>query len=359
MTSEISSETKPVYTLPHVVRAQKSVWIMFSIIFLVVFIGPYLVLAIQNPGSNLWQPFLLFAFVYSIFLVWLTYFRIILTTDRIFLRTSLRGEKVIPYLNIDGVEKTIEYGGRYASETPILNIYIKNESTPIKINSKIMSQKDLGIVIDAILAGNPSAKYPFSKDEPEIIEDKSSKNWGNIASIFAVIAIIFLIILRTVFHVNIFTENVERDLIVTRNLWAEHRYEEMVKPATDALNHAVTNKMRARAYYWLGVSYAARHIPDQGEENAKKSIELDPNFSGPYMTLSSVYGDRGDYQTALEYAKKAVDLDPNYAWTHNTLGVSYGDLGNKMEAIKEFNEAIRLDSSVQVFKSNLEWVRSL
>lgn len=143
------------------------------------------------------------------------------------------------------------------------------------------------------------------------------------------------------------------DIQQAKLLWSEGKYVEMIPVATHALSIANTNEERVYAYYWRGVGYYKQGMDAEALADENNAIALDPTFSGPYITRSGVYADKGDYQAEFNDAQKAVQLDPTYAWAYNAMGNAYLDLGDKVNAIKGFQEAIRLDPETSLFRLNL------
>ncbi len=135
--------------------------------------------------------------------------------------------------------------------------------------------------------------------------------------------------------------------------WGKGDYDGSLKKAKVLLTKASTNKEKAIAHYWIGLSYYKQNKLDLCEKEELLAVELDPQYGAPYVTLSAVVFTRNDCNKALEYAKKAVELAPDYAWAHNNLGLSYLCLGEREKGLEELRTAVKLAPDSYVFQDNL------
>jgi tetratricopeptide (TPR) repeat protein len=129
---------------------------------------------------------------------------------------------------------------------------------------------------------------------------------------------------------------------------------------------------KAESYYYLAVSYGNLAIFKGGrkkvklskeiEKNAKKSIELNPEFYGPYIVLGMYYREVANANWFLKsFAKgflgglpdgtnrdsermllKAIELDPRNIYARHELAKTYRKMGRKDEAIKYLKKVIEL-----------------
>ena len=81
--------------------------------------------------------------------------------------------------------------------------------------------------------------------------------------------------------------------------------------------------------------YAGRY--DQAIEQARKTLELDPNFWGTYQSLSRVYEGKKQYAEAIAALEKARHLDNNTGIL-GYLGCVYAAAGKKVEAQRVLDE---------------------
>lgn len=58
------------------------------------------------------------------------------------------------------------------------------------------------------------------------------------------------------------------------------------------------------------------------------------------------FGERGDYEDAIECYEKALNVNPNFSEVWNNKGIALGQLGRHEEAIKCFDKALQLDSTL-------------
>ena len=136
------------------------------------------------------------------------------------------------------------------------------------------------------------------------------------------------------------------------------------------------NSSLAEAHTSLGYVYTSLWDWKQAEEEFKRSIKLDPNYStaphwysicllslgriGEAMTeirhaheldpLSAVIGTtltyawfaQGDVNASIAQCKEVIDLDPDYPRAHEYLGLGYLKQGRYPEAIAELQRAVEL-----------------
>ena len=82
-----------------------------------------------------------------------------------------------------------------------------------------------------------------------------------------------------------------------------------------------------------GVDVANGHY-DLAIGLARKTLELDPNKSGPYLLLGRMYAKKGMYTEAVEYLRKGVDLSGGAPQPLSVLGYTYGVSGEREEALE-------------------------
>ena len=99
------------------------------------------------------------------------------------------------------------------------------------------------------------------------------------------------------------------------------------------------------AHQWYSQVFRDRGRFDQAMSEAKRAQELDPlsliigqNVAQNYLLL------RGDRNSAIEEARRLIDLDPNYPRAHEVLGWAYLKQGHNSEAIGELQKAVDLSS---------------
>ena len=66
-----------------------------------------------------------------------------------------------------------------------------------------------------------------------------------------------------------------------------------------------------------------------------------PRDSIPYNNLAAVYNQMGRYENALDNARQSVQLDPDSASGYSNVGFAYGGLNRLDEAKATFNEALQ------------------
>ena len=78
------------------------------------------------------------------------------------------------------------------------------------------------------------------------------------------------------------------------------------------------NGADANYFLGLGLSYSGR--PEEGLQNLKKAIRLDPIASPYYLNgIAIAYRMIGNYDKAIEYLEKSTRQYPNYLFSHLNL----------------------------------------
>ncbi len=158
------TKIKGTYKFPYEIKAEWTVYFVFSILF-----GPTVLLLLaayyKNPDSNMWQAVLAAFGILTMFLIWISYFKITLNPDGIFYKTLFSKGFRVNFSDINKVEIGI---GMYASGSGQqgrqrgsyyrLNIVTHSSEVPFSINMKLLSKKDLAILVDSIVAANSSVK---------------------------------------------------------------------------------------------------------------------------------------------------------------------------------------------------------
>ena len=84
----------------------------------------------------------------------------------------------------------------------------------------------------------------------------------------------------------------------------------------------------------LGFILAAAHQYDQGIEQCRKTLEMDPNFAHARYRLGQIYVMKGMNQDAIVELKKAIALSGESPRAIAELGLAYARLGDTSEALK-------------------------
>ncbi len=80
---------------------------------------------------------------------------------------------------------------------------------------------------------------------------------------------------------------------------------------------------------WLGWLYIAKGRLDLAEAEARRSLELDPNFPVAHLVLAEVFLERGMQQEAVGMAQQAADISQEWRWV---AGRMYALTGHTQEA---------------------------
>lgn len=102
-----------------------------------------------------------------------------------------------------------------------------------------------------------------------------------------------------------------------------------------------SKKEQARLYVEVANASIIDHDPTGALENLFKAEELDSSLPELHHSKALAYLQRNDLDIAIEEAKKAVELMPNYSDANNTLGKLYIDASLYKEASEPLLKAAK------------------
>ena len=100
---------------------------------------------------------------------------------------------------------------------------------------------------------------------------------------------------------------------------------------------------KPKFYYELGVQAMVLKKYEEAITNLKKAIELNQQWTAPYISLGNIYCKQKKYYQAIEILKKANEINENNSNIHNNLGVAYEMQNNNKLALEHYNKSINLD----------------
>lgn len=127
-------------------------------------------------------------------------------------------------------------------------------------------------------------------------------------------------------------------------------YEEGIEEARKAID---INPNYAMAYVSLGAQYNHVRDYDKAIFNLIKAIDMDPNLIQAYNNLGFSYAQKGLYDEAIKYLKKAIELNPNSSFIYGNIGSAYNRSGRYDEAIASFKKAIEIEPKDAMSYNNM------
>jgi tetratricopeptide (TPR) repeat protein len=107
----------------------------------------------------------------------------------------------------------------------------------------------------------------------------------------------------------------------------------------------------ASAWYELGRVYEAQKQIEPARKAFEASIEADPKFVSPYLNLSGIFANEGNWEKTAELTAKAVKLNPfEYPTMYFYNAVANLNLQKLDEAEKSAREARKLDGKNRIPK---------
>jgi len=95
----------------------------------------------------------------------------------------------------------------------------------------------------------------------------------------------------------------------------------------------------ATAHHWYALGVALRGRTEEGIEEARRALQIDPLSLVISTDLGWVYYLARRYDEAIEQYKRTLDLDPNFSLTHFDLALAYSAKGMHQQAISEMMKA--------------------
>jgi serine/threonine protein kinase/tetratricopeptide (TPR) repeat protein len=92
----------------------------------------------------------------------------------------------------------------------------------------------------------------------------------------------------------------------------------------------------------LGITLVGRGKYEDGVQEFKNALEIDPLYYDVYRELAKAYESLGDLKRAESTYKKAIELSPTYWANHNNLGKFYYMKGRYEEAARKFEDVVAL-----------------
>jgi Flp pilus assembly protein TadD len=105
------------------------------------------------------------------------------------------------------------------------------------------------------------------------------------------------------------------------------------------------------AHQWYGLVLRDLGRPDEAKFEIRRAQELDPLSLTIGQNVAQSYLLEGDSTRAFEEAKRVLDLDPNYPRGREVLGWIYLKQGRNSEAIAELQKAVAAGGDRRIFSS--------
>jgi serine/threonine protein kinase/tetratricopeptide (TPR) repeat protein len=116
------------------------------------------------------------------------------------------------------------------------------------------------------------------------------------------------------------------------------------------LHRAVTlNENYAEGHWAFGSVLPTVGLLAQGVAEMRKAVTLDPLHAVYGRWLSRLMLFSGDSSGVIEQARKTIDLNPDYAYSYLDIGSAYLELGDPESALHWFQRAQGLESSVRSY----------
>lgn len=123
-------------------------------------------------------------------------------------------------------------------------------------------------------------------------------------------------------------------------------WDEAIACFTDVIKLEPANAVAyAAAYNNRAFAYGQKGDFDHAIEDCNKAIEINPNHAGAYHNRGGIYLGKGAYNLAIADLGMAINLNPDFSNAYYNRGYVYASIGKHNLAIKDYNKAIELDSN--------------
>jgi len=109
------------------------------------------------------------------------------------------------------------------------------------------------------------------------------------------------------------------------------------------------NENYAEGHWAFGSVLPTVGLLAQGVAEMRKAVTLDPLHAVYGRWLSRLMLFSGDSSGVIEQARKTIDLNPDYAYSYLDIGSAYLELGDPESALHWFQRAQGLESSVRSY----------
>ena len=89
-------------------------------------------------------------------------------------------------------------------------------------------------------------------------------------------------------------------------------------------------------------AYMKDYAPDLGKIHWGPEARQKRREAAIHNNRGLIYGEKGDYDRAIEAFTKAVEVNPSYAVAYNNRGLAYNNIGEFDRAIADYTKAIEL-----------------
>jgi len=95
----------------------------------------------------------------------------------------------------------------------------------------------------------------------------------------------------------------------------------------------------SQSLFIIGNIYQKKEQYEKAKDFLNRSIDVNPKWVEPYMSLAGLYMLQGDSFRAFEYAEEAIELDPDNVMLYGTKAAIAAQSNNFVEALNSLSEA--------------------
>lgn len=114
-------------------------------------------------------------------------------------------------------------------------------------------------------------------------------------------------------------------------------------PTAAANNAQQVNAKKAEAFYYIGLSFRKKNVPDTALENLNRAVGLRPDYLPALMARSEIYIEQQKWDLAVTDLNKVILVAPDNLQAHYLLGTVYAQQKNFNPAIEEFKKVLAVN----------------
>ena len=96
----------------------------------------------------------------------------------------------------------------------------------------------------------------------------------------------------------------------------------------------------------IGTVYGEKGDYNSAIKYFEKAVRLNQNDYKSFIGLGACYLNKDDYDKAIQYIKKGLSINPKDTGAHYSLGLAYLNKGDKALALKQYDILKKLDESL-------------
>ena len=108
-------------------------------------------------------------------------------------------------------------------------------------------------------------------------------------------------------------------------------------------------KLKAAAYYNLGIAYYEKKELDREIENYNRALELNSEYEEAYFNRANAFASQGQYDQAILDYSKTLEIFPQDSDSYFNRGYAYFLKGDEKKALEDYKKAVKINPAYLPF----------